>query len=224
MTKIILNEIFGEYGNFTIGPLEKDFGITLGNLLRRTLLGNIKSLGILEIRFLNENKIIHEFTVLSGLKESFLEITENLNHLIFIDKDRSTLLRNKNLFLKLKGPKRITAKDFVLPEGILITKPDFYIGTINEQIEIEIYLTIGYEINRIKNTEKNSFRNFNSFNDPVERVNYKIEKVKKNNDYYEQIILEIWTNGSISPQDAIKNSINIIDRRVGLLKDSLNNF
>jgi DNA-directed RNA polymerase subunit alpha len=211
MLKIKLNKNFKYYSSFTIGPLEKNVGITIGNMLRRTLLGNLKGLGIIGISYFVDNKNISEFTSLSSIRESVLEISENLVSLIFIDKQEKNLLKFPEIFLKIKGPKRIIANDLILPNEIEIIQPNHYLGTINHCNEIEIHITLGYDKFLFLSFEENliDFNNLNNFN-PVERVNYKVEKIINNSDFYEQLILEIWTNGSISPQKALAKASNII--------------
>lgn len=208
------------YGSFLIEPLEIGQGITIGNTIRRILLSNITSFAITGVRI---NNLKHEFSNIEGIREDILEILLNLKAIIF----QSTLLYKNNHFkykgfLHIKGPCIITAGMFNLPKNSLkIINPNQYIGTIVTSTEIYIEIdvenntnyNINNEVKNIKNYELNQpiTLHLDSIYTPILNVNYKIKLIYDNNGYIkESLILNILTNGSITPNRAIQESLKII--------------
>jgi DNA-directed RNA polymerase subunit alpha len=213
------------YGCFVIEPLETGQGITLGNALRRTLLSDLSGFAISGVRI---NDLKHEFSIVEGLREDILEVLLNLKQIIF---KSSILLDSKNSyttlkgFLQVKGPCIITAGMFNLPKDLLkIINPNHYICTIVDNsefyIEIDIENGKGYKLteeNRKNKTDlkfsklKPSTLLVDSVFMPIKKVNYKIKLIHDSfGNIRESLILEILTNGSISPRRSIQDGIKIL--------------
>lgn len=211
------------YGSIIIEPLEIGQGITLGNTIRRILLSNITGYAITGVRI---NNLKHEFSNIEGIREDILELLLNLKSIIF---QSSIFTPNNNPkykgFLNIKGPSIITAGMFNLPKHCLkIINPNQYIGTIitstNLYIEIDIENNLNYQFkNEIKDITKNQINEpitlkLDSIYMPILKVNYKIKLIYDDNGYIkESLILDILTNGSITPkralQEAIKNILTL---------------
>ena len=213
------------YGCFVIEPLETGQGITLGNALRRTLLSDLTGFAISGVRI---NDLKHEFSIVEGLREDILEVLLNLKQVIF---KNSTLLSSQNSdinlkgFLQIKGPTIITAGMFNLPKDLLkIINPNHYICTIVDNsefyIEIDIENGKGYKLTEENRKNKNDIKFskskpstllVDSIFMPIKRVNYKIKLIHDSfGNIRESLILEVWTNGSISPRRSIKDGIKIL--------------
>jgi DNA-directed RNA polymerase subunit alpha len=213
------------YGCFVIEPLETGQGITLGNALRRTLLSDLTGFAISGIRI---NDLKHEFSIVEGLREDILEVLLNLKQIIF---KNSTVLDSKNFpiclkgFLQVKGPCIITAGMFKLPKNLLkIVNPNQYICTIVDNsefyIEIDIENGKGYKLTEENRKNKPDIK-FSKLKPstllvdsvfmPIKKVNYKIKLIHDSvGNIRESLILEILTNGSISPRRSIQDGIKIL--------------
>ena len=214
---------FENYGIFTIGPLKRNTGITFGNLLRRILLNNIKSIGIIEIKYLIKNKITSELHKELELQELTLEFSENIKNLIFID--NSSKLRKKNIKIRLKiqKEKRITAQDLIIPPEIEIVNKDHNLGinTIFEELDIQLSLGYNKKVTQKGSQNTNTIVNNTASFNPIQRVNYKVEKIISLNIISEQVLIEIWTNGSILPKKALIEATNICLEGIQEIKKKL---
>ncbi len=216
------------FSSFIIEPLNIGNGITLGNTLRRTLLSEISNIFIDSIKL---NNIKHEFEIIEGVREDTLEIVLNLKEIIFKKYNNVSYLNNYKIFLKEKGPKIITAGMFQLPQdSLIILNPEQYICNLinNNELFIEIILEINNNLNFFNkldypnlNQKINNIK-INHFENPIKQVNYKIKLIHDElGNIKESLILEILTNGSISPQRALKESIkNILNLFMPLLVDN----
>src|SRR6056300_1601028 len=205
------------YGRFQIGPIKEGHGLTVANALRRILLSEIKTTGVIaaKIKFNNGYIIPHEYSSLPGVRESTLDLLLNLRNIIF----QPTKFNSapEVAFLNVTGPKIIRASDLNLPETIELIDPDQYIGTINDAANLSIQLLIGYGKNgksyvQCNSNEPGLFTLSPTFS-TVENCNYKVELLPLNSDAQvnslqeEQIIFEITTNGSIHPFEALQIGI-----------------
>ena len=188
------------FGQFSIGPLDPGQGLTLGNSLRRVLLGELKSTAITEARFAGIN---HEFSILKGVREDILEIILNLKEIIFSGLLKST----ETALIRLKGPHVITAKDLKISENLRIINPNQYIATIVDDsiFELQVCLETGKGYNLTENkieTDSIDSIEIDAIFMPVRRVNFEIEFVTlpEETQFYEYLKLEIVTNGSVSPE------------------------
>jgi DNA-directed RNA polymerase subunit alpha len=212
------------YGCFIIEPLEIGQGITLGNTLRRTLLSDLNGYGITGVRI---NNLKHEFSVIEGMREDILEVILNLKEIVFKSSFSTKFEKNLELkaFINVKGPMVVTAGLFQLPSNILkIINPSQYICTIVDNsefyLEIDIENGKGYRLteeNRRQRIERqiSSVKPATLFIDtifmPIKKVNYKIKLIHDSKgNIKESLILEILTNGSITPKRSLNEALKIL--------------
>lgn len=212
------------YGCFIIEPLEIGQGITLGNALRRTLLSDLTGFSIVGVRI---NNLKHEFATIPGLREDILEVLLNLKEIIF--KTSFSFRQNKiptkmTGFLNIKGPMIVTSGMFKLPKNIVeIVNSEQYIATIVDTSELYIEIDIesgkGYrlteEIRRNNTDEKLSTKASTLLVDalfmPIKKTNYKTKLIHDTKgNIKESLILEIWTNGSITPKRSLQEAMKIL--------------
>ena len=213
------------YGCFVIEPLETGQGITLGNALRRTLLSDLTGFAITGVRI---NDLKHEFSIVENLREDILEILLNLKEIVFKSslkiKEKFQPVQFKG-FLQVKGPLIVTAGMFNLPkQNFKISNPNQYICTIVDDSELYIEIDIengkGYklteEIRKTRTEKKFSILKpttllIDAIFIPVKKVNYKIKMIHDSKgNIKESLIIEIWTNGSISPRRSIQEAVKIL--------------
>lgn len=199
------------YGRFYIQPLERGYGVTLGNSLRRVLLSSLHGTAIIAIRI---NDAQHEFTTIKGVVEDLSEIILNLKEIRFKD---LTGKSNKIEF-KLKGPYTFTAKDIQNNTAdFKILNPDKHIATLNKDANLDIELRIGQGIGYVPSDEnKNTslplgFIPVDSLFSPVTKVSYLVEntRVGKITDF-EKLVLDVNTDGSINPEEALTSAARIL--------------
>jgi DNA-directed RNA polymerase subunit alpha len=197
------------YGQFLINDLQPGQGITIGNHLRRVLLGDLEGAAISAVRIVG---IRHEFATIPGVREDILEILLNLKGIVI----KSNIRDIKFGRLKVQGPLVVTADLISLPTGLEIVNKNHYIATISSSINLEIEFKIehgtGYKLaSQMFVDEDKSFLQIDSIFMPVQKVNFKIENVYDNeNSITERLFIEIWTNGSIKPIEALKKACQII--------------
>ena len=197
------------YGQFLINELKPGQGITIGNQLRRVLLGDLGGMAISAVRIVGIN---HEFASIPGVREDILEVLLNLKGIVI----KSNTNEVKFGRLKAQGPLVVTADLIDLPSGIEVVNSDHYVATIstsvNLEIEFKIEYGIGYKLaTQIFTGEDKKFLQIDSIFMPVQKVNFKIENIYDNsNNITERLFLEVWTDGSIQPIDALKNACQII--------------
>lgn len=201
------------FGKFVFKPLEIGQGITIGNILRRVLLNDLQGISIVGVRI---NRINNEFALVPGLREDVLEILLNLKEVIFKGEEKTKSIGR----LKVLGPAIITASSFVLPTDITIINPNQYIATVsdNSLFEMEIILDWGKGYTLAENKpmvkeiiEPLDLIAIDAIFMPVKQVVYHIENTfSELSGAEEQLILEIWTNGSITPAEAIASATRMI--------------
>ena len=197
------------YGQFLINELQPGQGITIGNHLRRVLLGDLGGTAISAVRIVG---IRHEFATIPGVREDILEILLNLKGIVI----KSNTTDTKFGRLKVQGPLVVTADLIDLPNGLEIVNSNHYIATISTSINLEIEFKIeygtGYKLaSQMFTDEDKNFLQIDSIFMPVQKVNFKIENVYDNdNSITERLFIEIWTNGSIKPIDGLKKACQII--------------
>jgi DNA-directed RNA polymerase subunit alpha len=211
------------YGSFLIEPLEIGHGITLGNALRRTLLSDLTGYSISGIRI---NDLKHEFASVEGLREDILEIILNLKEIVFkLSSKQSANTSMCKGYLNVKGPVIVTAGMFKLPKDILkILNPNQYICTITDTsefyLEIDIEKGKGYRLS--DETRKKRVREkilkakpstilVDALFMPVKKVNYKIKLIHDTKgNIKESLMLEVYTNGSMTPKRSVQESLKIL--------------
>jgi len=197
------------YGKLTAEAFERGFGITLGNALRRVLLSSIEGAAVTSIRMPG---VLHEFTSVRGVKEDVVDIILNVKQLRF------KLYSNepKVVTIKVNGPAEVKGKDIV-GDQIEVLTPDQHIATVSKNTEFTMELTIakgkGYvpaEMNK-KDDQPVDTIAVDSIFTPVKKVNFWVEKARvgRSTDY-DKLIMEIWTDGSITPQGAVSQAANIL--------------
>ena len=192
------------HGQFLINSLRPGQGITIGNLLRRVLLNDLGGTTITAVRIAG---IRDEFSIIPGVREDILEILLNLKGIVFKSTNSDVSFGR----LKVKGPAVITADSIQLPSNIKIVNPNHYIATISTanvvEIEFKFEYGTGYKLAGQTFCDKSEdFLQIDAIFMPIQKVDFKIENVYDNsNAITERLILDIWTNGSISPEDAISS-------------------
>ena len=191
------------HGQFIINSLRTGQGITIGNQLRRVLLNDLSGVAITAVRIAG---ISHEFSVLPGVREDILEILLNLKGIVL----RSNLKSSQFGRLKVQGPTVVTADSIQLPADIELINPNQYIMTISTaniiEIEFKIEYGIGYKLaSKTLLEEDENYLQLDTIFMPVEKVDFKIENIyDEENNISEKLFLDIWTNGSILPEEALK--------------------
>ena len=209
------------YGQFLINDLKPGQGITIGNQLRRVLLGDLGGSAISAVRIVG---IRHEFATIPGLREDILEILLNLKGIVI--KSNTTDIKFGRL--KVQGPLVVTGDLIELPPGLEIINANHYITTISTSTILEMEFKIehgtGYKLaSQLFAEEDKNFLQMDTIFMPVQKVDFKIENIyDAENNITERLFLEVWTDGSISPIDAIKKSSQLIINLFTALIDSKN--
>ena len=208
--KIKVEDLSDNYGKFIIEPLEKGYGVTLGNSLRRTLLSSMWGAAATAIRI---EGITHEFDTIPGVKEDVIEIILNIKELVVkIFADEPQILK-----LKAKGKKTVTAADITPNINVEVLNPDLKIATLNGNaklyMEIVVEKGMGYLLaEKNKKSDQSVDTIFiDSFFSPITKVRYDVETASLSQfSNYEKLTLEIFTNKSILPDEALSKSANIL--------------
>lgn len=205
-------------GKVILEPLEPGFGTTLGNALRRTLLSAIPGAAITRVRFAGK---YHEYDTIEGVKEDVLEIILNLKGVALRVREEG----KRRLTLEKKGAGLVTAGDIEVPPGVEITNPDHPIATLNAKgvldIEMEVETGFSYlpaELNRSEDAPLSQIPIDADFS-PVRRVNFAVEETRVGGKTgYERLVLEIATNGSIRPEEALSEASRLVQRHLELFR------
>jgi len=204
------------YGRFYASPFERGYGVTLGNSLRRTLLSSIEGSGVTWIKI---DGVRHEFSTLPGVLEDIPEVILNIKNLVLTSHSKIP----RSIFIKKEGKGDIKAADITADETVEIINPDLHIATMTQNrkfnLEMEVARGRGYvpaESNR-KENQPIGVIPIDSIFSPVKQVNFSVENTRVGQRMdYEKLILEIWTNGGISPKDALLYASNILQRHLDI--------
>nr|YP_009440627.1 RNA polymerase alpha subunit [Lessertia frutescens]ATG87693.1 RNA polymerase alpha subunit [Lessertia frutescens] len=196
------------YGRFILSPLMKGQADTIGIAMRRILLGEIEGTCITRAK---SEKIPHEYSTVVGIQESIHEILMNLKEIVL----RSNLYGTRDASICLKGPGYVTAQDIILPPSVEIVDNTQHIANLTEPINLCIELQIernrGYRIKTLNNIQDGSYT-IDAVFMPVRNANHSIHSYVNGNEKQEILFLEIWTNGSLTPKEALyEASRNLID-------------
>nr|QBE86681.1 RNA polymerase alpha subunit [Froelichia latifolia] len=196
------------YGRFILLPLMKGQADTIGIAIRRALLGEIEGTCITRAKF---EKIPHEYSTIVGIQESVHEILMNLKEIVL----RSNLYGTCEAYICVRGPRHVTAQDLILPPYVEIVDNTQHIATLTEPIDFCIGLQLernrGYHIKESNNFQDGSYP-IDALFMPVRNVNHSIHSYGNGNEKQEILFLEIWTNGSLTPKEALyEASRNLID-------------
>ncbi len=198
-----------KYGKFVLDPLERGQGITLGNSLRRVLLSNLEGAAVTAVRIAGVN---HEFAVVEGVREDVLEIMLNMKGIVFKSYTHTPQIGR----LVATGPCTVTAAQFDLPSEIEVVELNQYICTLGKGAKLEMEFRVekgkGYRAIQKGKDESSSldFLQIDSVFMPVNKVNFSVEEIRFEGDLADRLILEIWTNGSIKPEEALSEASKIL--------------
>ena len=202
----------GKYGKFVVEPLERGFGHTLGNSLRRVLLSSLPGAAVSSVHI---EGVQHEFSTIPGVTEDVTEIILNLKGLAVKMYGEGP----KSVIVDKIGPCELTAADIKVDEEIEIINPEMHIATLNEDAHMQMTLRLergrGYV-----SADKNKARDItmpigviamDSIFTPIHKVNYTVEdkRVGQSNDY-DRLTLEVWTNGTLKPEEAVSGAASIL--------------
>src|SRR5207342_2160482 len=207
-------------GSFVIEPLDRGFGYTFGNSLRRVLLASLAGAAVTSVRI---EGVAHEFSTIKGVTEDVTDIVLNLKGIVCrMHSDASEV----EAPLVVTGPGEITAKDIDLPAGVEILNPDVHIATLEKKTKLELYLTIGRG-RGYRPAEENKTPDqpigvipIDSIFSPVRRVAYSVEqaRVGQRTDY-DKLTLDIETDSSIDPQAALREASEILISSLSIFTD-----
>ena len=206
----------GQYGKFVVEPLERGYGTTLGNCMRRILLSSLPGAALTSVKI---DGILHEFSTIPGVKEDVTEIILNLKRLAIRvngDEDRRAIIN-------AVGPKVVTAADIIVYADTEIFNPDLHIATLAENAALVMEMNVatgkGYvpaEMNKNESTPI-SVIPVDSIFTPVKKVNFSVDNTRVGQiTDYDRLTLEIWTDGSITPEESVSIGAKIIQEHLEL--------
>jgi DNA-directed RNA polymerase subunit alpha len=203
---------------FAIGPLDPGFGHTLGNSLRRTLLSSIPGAAITQVRF---DDALHEFTYLQGVKEDVSDIVLNLKDLVLTSESEEPV----TLRVDVRGPGEVTGADLKLTADVEVLNPSLHIATVNAKGRLAMDLTVeqgkGY-VSAEKNKRAGAIGIIpvDAIFSPVRRVAFNVEPTRvEQSTNYDRLVLDIETDGSITPRSALASAGQTLRSLVGLVAD-----
>lgn len=211
------------YGSFYLGPFPTGQGLTVANALRRTLLSDISGLAITSVKI---EGVTHEYSTIQGVRETVLDILLNLKEIVVRKKIETQFTETQLGYLQVRGPGTVRAIDLKLPPGFQCMDPDQYIATLTENGSLNLVITIDEGKNFIfrknevsfSNIDKNApipttnFLAIDAVFTPVKKVNYTIEPYGSESlqEANEIVILEVWTNGNVLPDEAVCQTLNYL--------------
>lgn len=204
------------YGKFTCEPLERGFGITIGNSLRRVLLASLQGAAITAVRF---DAALHEFTTIPDVVEDVTDIILNLKEVVFkADSPKSFTVR-----LEKEGPGPILAGDIKVVDGLTVLNPNHQVATLDKKGPLSVELTVacgrGYvsaERNKSPTMPLGTIP-IDALFSPIRKVNYTVQnaRVGQQTDY-DKLVLEVWTNGAVRPVDAVAFAAKILKEQLSI--------
>lgn len=215
--KVERTEELRDYGKFTISPLERGYGVTLGNALRRTLLSSLDGAAVTSVHITD---VMHEFSTIQGVREDVIQVMLQIKLLRF----KLHNVETANLHLDVKGAGTITGADIVCPPEVEIVNPELYLFSINEpNAHVEMDLTVEAGRGYIPATDRSErlaigVLPVDAIFSPVRRVNYEITNARvAHSTDYDRLTIEIWTDGTLSPEKALIESSRILMRQLGII-------
>ncbi|MCK4261540.1 DNA-directed RNA polymerase subunit alpha [bacterium] len=200
------------YGKLIAEPLERGYGITLGNSLRRVLLSSLEGAAVAWVRM---ERVLHEFSTIPGVREDVTEIILNLKQLLI----RLHGQESKTAWIKASGEGEVRAADIIKDSQVEILNPNLHIVTLSKEAKLEMEMEVspgkGY-VSAEKNKKEDQpigVIPMDSMFSPVRKVNYSVENARVGQETdYDKLILEVWTNGSISPQEAVEKAAEVLKK------------
>ena len=219
MSAEIRANLTDQYGEFVVEPLQRGYGVTLGNPLRRILLSSIPGTAVTSVYI---EDVLHEFSTVEGMKEDIMQVILNLKELVVKLHDDEPV----TLSLRKEGEGEVTAKDFEVPANAEIINTDLHIATLtgggNLVMEVRVEPGVGYVPADIHNTKDriNSIP-VDAIFTPVRRVAYRVEdtRVGQQTDL-DKLILRVWTDGSVGPNDALSMAVDILRSQLSIFGGS----
>ncbi|MFC2064533.1 DNA-directed RNA polymerase subunit alpha [Chloroflexota bacterium] len=198
------------YGKFVIGPLEQGYGMTLGNALRRVLLSSLEGFAVTSVRI---SDVLHEFSDIPGVREDVLQVMLQIKQLRLVLHDVETT----RMHLDVRGEGIVTAADIIAPPEVEIINPDLYLFSADSA---KTKLDIEFTIERGRGYSPSNDRGghlpigdlpVDSIFGPIKKVNWEVQSARVGQSTnYDKLVLEIWTDGTISPEKAMSNSAKIL--------------
>jgi len=204
------------YGKFTCEPLERGYGITVGNSLRRVLLSSLQGAAITAVRL---DGALHEFTSIDDVVEDVTDIILNLKEVVF----RSQHPRQYTLRLQKEGPGPVLAGDIQLTDGLAILNPNHQVATLDKKGPLSIELTVGVGRGYVS-AERNKSATMpigtipiDALFSPIRKVNYTVQNARVGQiTDYDKLVLEVWTNGAVNPADAVAFAAKILKEQLSI--------
>ena len=197
------------YGKFVAEPFERGFGITLGNSLRRVLLSSLQGAAVTAVKI---EGVYHEFSAIPGVMEDTSDILLNLKELRL----KMHSPGPKTMRLKVKGPKEVKAAAIGTGPDIDVLNPDLHIATLNKEGKLDMEMTVGTGVGYVPAEQQGVEASpqvipIDAIFSPVRRVNFSVEKTRVGQATdYDSLILEVWTDGGIAPEDAVAIAAKIL--------------
>ena len=212
-----------KYGKFVVEPLERGYGITLGNSLRRIMLSSMPGVAVTQIKI---EGVLHEFSSIPGVKEDVTEIILNIKQLAI--RSNSQTDEAKVAYIEYEGEGTVTAADIQVDSDIEIVNPDLVIAHLNGGSDCKLYMELTINKGRgYVSSDKNKTEDtpigviaVDSIYTPVERVNMKVENTRVGQvTDYDKLTLEVWTNGTIGPDEAASLAAKVLSEHLNLFID-----
>lgn len=201
------------YGKFFVRPLERGYGVTLGNSLRRVLLSSMMGSAVSAVKF---EGVLHEFSTMPDVLEDVTDIILNLKEVRFRQADAD----NKTVRISKTGPGKVTAADIQLTEGLEVLNPEQHIATLGKDAKFEAEIIVSYGRGYVEAEGRNldlgvGFIPVDSLHSPIRRVNYQVSaaRVGQRTDY-DALTLEVWTDGSLRPEEAVSLGSKILKEQL----------
>lgn len=207
------------FGKFELEPLERGFGTTLGNALRRVMLSSMPGSAIVAFK---ADGVMHEFTTIEGIVEDVTTIVLNLKSIVV----KNSTDEVKKLTLSVNEEKTVTAADIVLDEGVEIINPDQVICTVSKGGKLEMELLVANGRGYVPSNENKSFVDnqkigfipIDALYSPIERISYEVDSARVGQDAsYDKLIMNVQTNGSIRPEEAMALAAKIIIEHLNIV-------
>lgn len=211
-----IETLTSSYGKFTAEPFERGFGITIGNSLRRILLSSLQGAAISSIRI---DKVLHEFSTIPGVKEDVADIILNLKKI----RVKLHTPKTETIRIHVKGERDVTAGDVIANPNVEILNPDLHIASLSKDAELSMDITVklgrGYVPAEKAQMDGQPIGTIpiDAIYSPIQKVNYTIRnaRVGQRTDY-EKLILEVWTDGSVRPEDAVAIAARILQDQLSV--------
>ena len=218
--KVERTEQSQNYGKFTISPLERGYGVTLGNALRRTLLSSLEGAAVTSVHITD---VMHEFSTIEGVREDVIQVILQIKLLRF----KLHNVDSASIHLDVKGAGTITGADIICPPEVEVVNPDLYLFSINDpNARVEMDMNVEAGRGYIPATDRSDrlaigVLPVDAIFSPVRRVNWEVTSARVGHSTdYERLTLEIWTDGTLSPEDALVGSSHILMRQLAIISDT----